>query len=437
MADALTYGAATGAPGGRGHALVAPVLAEVGEIAEVRVHRTGAGRLDVVSAAVLGIGYLVTAVVMAASGPWPRGSDVAVAAALVVLYGVAYRTEFVAATGSAVPTEPVLVALLVAAPARSVPLMVLAGLVLGGGLRATPRPLAYELAVRAASGWHCLGPVALLWAAGVERPTPDRWPLLLGALALQFAVDAAVATVRCVALGASPARLVAPLRFTFAVDALLAPLALCAAHVAGPSATLVVLAALPVALLRLLARDRNEKLAAAVTLGEALVSVHGEARADPLTALPNRRAWDEALADATARVAADGAGVVVSVLVADVDHLKRVNDALGHDAGDQLLRRFAAALVAVAPEGSVVARLGGDEFGILHVSPSVEPPAAFEGLPERLRASAAALPAVGGSGVEASIGTMTCPPAPTVLEAVRLADLAAATDKAARRASRA
>jgi diguanylate cyclase (GGDEF)-like protein len=49
----------------------------------------------------------------------------------------------------------------------------------------------------------------------------------------------------------------------------------------------------------------------------------------------------------------------------DVDNLKRINDTLGHDAGDALLRVFARRLVEVAPEGATVGRLGGDEFAIL------------------------------------------------------------------------
>ena len=53
------------------------------------------------------------------------------------------------------------------------------------------------------------------------------------------------------------------------------------------------------------------------------------------------------------------------VTVFDIDHFKRVNDGFGHEAGDILLKTFAQALVAAAPEGSIIARLGGDEFCVV------------------------------------------------------------------------
>lgn len=61
--------------------------------------------------------------------------------------------------------------------------------------------------------------------------------------------------------------------------------------------------------------------------------------------------------------------LTVEVLMADVDHLTRVNDTFGHDAGDDLLQAFAAVRREAAPAGAVVARIGGDEFGILRVGP--------------------------------------------------------------------
>ena len=53
------------------------------------------------------------------------------------------------------------------------------------------------------------------------------------------------------------------------------------------------------------------------------------------------------------------------VTVFDIDHFKRVNDGFGHEAGDILLRTFAQALRAAAPEGAIIARLGGDEFCVV------------------------------------------------------------------------
>lgn len=402
----------------------------VGEITEVRSQpRRQTRPADRATATALGLGFLAFAATTAARAHDLDGRSAAVSLALVALYGIAYRTEFLAATGSAVPTEPVLVALLFTAPIGLVPALVTAGLLLGGSLRATGRSLGHELLVRVTSGWHCAGPVLVLWLAGVDRPTGERWPWLALALALQFAVDATVAFVRCRALGGRTRSLIGPLRFTFTVDALLAPLALCVVTAAGRSAGLVVLVALPVALVRLLARDRIEHLSTALTLGEALRHERSGARVDPLTGLANRRAWEEAVADAE-RDRRNGA--TVEVLMADVDHLKRVNDTYGHDAGDELLQTFAAILAAGAPGGTVAARIGGDEFGVLRIGPGHELPALVPALQAALSGRRTSC----GAAVAASFGVAACPPETTVADAVRLADTRLVADKQDRRASR-
>jgi diguanylate cyclase (GGDEF)-like protein/PAS domain S-box-containing protein len=82
---------------------------------------------------------------------------------------------------------------------------------------------------------------------------------------------------------------------------------------------------------------------------------------DVLTDLFNRAYFDEALARS-----GSGDQFPVSMVVVDVDRLKRTNDLLGHAAGDELLQRTAAVLRAALSDGmSVVARIGGDEFAAL------------------------------------------------------------------------
>jgi diguanylate cyclase (GGDEF)-like protein len=81
---------------------------------------------------------------------------------------------------------------------------------------------------------------------------------------------------------------------------------------------------------------------------------------DPLTGLRNRRAFEEALAQACA-----GSAGSFGLLLCDLDGFKQVNDTLGHAAGDALLREIAARLVEATKPHGIVARLGGDEFGIL------------------------------------------------------------------------
>jgi diguanylate cyclase (GGDEF)-like protein len=84
---------------------------------------------------------------------------------------------------------------------------------------------------------------------------------------------------------------------------------------------------------------------------------------DALTSLPNRRSFNgalQALLDNTATLQSE----FVLILI-DLDGFKRVNDTLGHDAGDALLVIAATRLRAALREGDQVARLGGDEFAIL------------------------------------------------------------------------
>ena len=80
---------------------------------------------------------------------------------------------------------------------------------------------------------------------------------------------------------------------------------------------------------------------------------------DQLTDLPNRAHFRDLVADAAA------ADTRCAVLLLDLDRFKEINDALGHQVGDELLCHLGARLVDAAPEGAVVARLGGDEFGVL------------------------------------------------------------------------
>lgn len=77
---------------------------------------------------------------------------------------------------------------------------------------------------------------------------------------------------------------------------------------------------------------------------------------DPLTGLLNRRAF---LARA---VPSDGPRVL---MLFDLDHFKQVNDTIGHDGGDEVLRLFARTLRYHAPPGVLVARMGGEEFALL------------------------------------------------------------------------
>ena len=93
------------------------------------------------------------------------------------------------------------------------------------------------------------------------------------------------------------------------------------------------------------------------------VALQDEARVDTLTGLPNRRAFEEALSDEISRARRSGAPL--SVVVADLDRFKAVNDRHGHLAGDELLRAVAAALRGELRRHDTCFRWAGDEFALL------------------------------------------------------------------------
>jgi diguanylate cyclase (GGDEF)-like protein/PAS domain S-box-containing protein len=90
-----------------------------------------------------------------------------------------------------------------------------------------------------------------------------------------------------------------------------------------------------------------------------------EVTTDALTGMLNRRAILAAIDTIPARLAQKSGGV--AVLYLDIDHFKRINDTLGHAAGDQLLKVFAQRLRQTVRASDLVARLGGDEFVIMLV----------------------------------------------------------------------
>jgi diguanylate cyclase (GGDEF)-like protein len=86
-------------------------------------------------------------------------------------------------------------------------------------------------------------------------------------------------------------------------------------------------------------------------------------RRDPLTGVGNRRLLDERLSHELAR--ASRGGQQLSLLALDLNGFKALNDTLGHEAGDELLRDTAAALVRAARPQDTVVRQGGDEFCVI------------------------------------------------------------------------
>jgi len=124
---------------------------------------------------------------------------------------------------------------------------------------------------------------------------------------------------------------------------------------------------------------------------------------DPLTGLPNRARLFERLHFALAQ-----RGSSVGLLFVDLDEFKQVNDTLGHDAGDELLRQVATRFAGCLRDGDVLARLGGDEFIVLLPNASEDGAALVA---QRLQACLVEpfLLAEGTVTVGASIGVATRP----------------------------
>ena len=118
-------------------------------------------------------------------------------------------------------------------------------------------------------------------------------------------------------------------------------------------------------------RDENKTLESQLAetndelhrLKEHLEQVRREAMTDALTALANRKAFDEALDAACAQASA--AGEPLALAIVDIDHFKKFNDTWGHQTGDQVIR-FVASVIGRAAKGRrFSARYGGEEFAVI------------------------------------------------------------------------
>lgn len=386
----------------------------------------GSERADMASVVVLGTGFLAAAVALAATVRSPSMHDLVLLVLLIGVYAIACRNVFTHQGGASVPTEPVFVAMLLLTPLGLVPLAVLVAQLLEGVDRATPRAFARAVLLRMLNCWHCIGPVVVLLVADLGQPELAHWPVYVLAIAAQFAVELTVAALRQWARGTGLRAIAGPLVWTFAVDAVMAVLGLCAVLAAGSRYVSVAFAAVPLVLTRLLAHDRQALADNTADLGAAVATARREARVDALTGLGNRRAWYEAIEAAQGRVAADGE-LIGHVIAADLDNLKVANDTYGHDVGDELLRALADAFRAIAPVGAVVCRIGGDEFALVYLAAADA--TAADRLGSALRDTLAGHPPVAGVRLSSAIGTASSPPMPSLLDAFHDADTTVVAQK--------
>jgi diguanylate cyclase (GGDEF)-like protein len=144
------------------------------------------------------------------------------------------------------------------------------------------------------------------------------------------------------------------------------------------------------------------------------------AHTDPLTGLANQRTFARVLELELARAGRQGGEV--SVAIFDVDDFGRVNDAVGHEAGDDVLKSVAAVVAGAVRLVDTVARYGGDEFIL------VAPGSAGQTVAQRIVDGVAKLDSVGGRPISVSAGVARFPADGTDSESI-LAAAQAALDR--------
>jgi diguanylate cyclase (GGDEF)-like protein len=156
--------------------------------------------------------------------------------------------------------------------------------------------------------------------------------------------------------------------------------------------------------------------------------LHYESLHDPLTALYNRRGFDEHLGASISRSVRYGWSF--GLVLIDLDEFKSINDRIGHQGGDAVLRDVGERIRHGLRAGDMAARVGGDEFGLLL---HVDQPSAIDTILERLREPVD----LGEAGhVAFTAGLAMCPgEASTVDELYRVADQRLYEAKAALRPS--
>jgi putative nucleotidyltransferase with HDIG domain len=226
---------------------------------------------ELVAEAVTAAGFVAAAVALALLLPAERGFDAPLAATLVAIYALMARVHFPIGYGFTIPTQLVLVPMLFLVPLGAVPLLVAAGMVLGGVpeyIRRDRHP--NRVLATVGDAWHSVGPVVVLAIAGISAPQLGEWPVLLAALAAQVAMDNGVAALRDRAGLGVPLRLQTSLfGWVTLVDVLLSPTGLLVAMAAVAEPYAVVLVLPLAALLLVFALERGARVRQAIELSRA------------------------------------------------------------------------------------------------------------------------------------------------------------------------
>jgi HD-GYP domain-containing protein (c-di-GMP phosphodiesterase class II) len=231
-------------------------------------HLVGRDRLATIA---LAGGFAAAAAALAAFAGSEQPLTVWTLALFVASYAVASRIDFEIGTGSAVPTQLVLVPMLALLPVQYVPLCVLAGLLLGGLPEyARGRVPVDRSLLRFVNSWHAFGAALVLVVAGQPEPTPRNLPIYVLALLSQFVFDFASTALRDrLGLGVSPLSLLRFMVWIWAVDSALTPIAVVAALGCRTHPWLIVSSLPLIGLLAYFARERQVRIDHALELSTA------------------------------------------------------------------------------------------------------------------------------------------------------------------------
>src|SRR6185312_11704898 len=226
---------------------------------------TPLGDRDRLASILLGGSFLAVSVALAVLAHSSRQVGFFTLVVFVASYALASRIDFEIGTGSAPPTQLVLV------PMQYVPLCVMAGLLLGGLPEyARGRVPVDRSLLRLVNSWHAVGPALVLIAAGQPAPTPHNLPIYALALVAQFAFDFGSTALRDrLGLGVSPWSLLRFMVWIWAVDSALTPISVLAALGCGAHPSLVVFTLPLIGLLAYFARERQVRIDHALELGHA------------------------------------------------------------------------------------------------------------------------------------------------------------------------
>jgi HD-GYP domain-containing protein (c-di-GMP phosphodiesterase class II) len=226
---------------------------------------------DGLASLVLAGGFAAAAVALVFSAHSTRPFQAWTVVFLVFSYALASRVDFEIGTGSTVPTQLVLIPMLVLLPAQYVPFCVLGGLLLGGLPEyARVRVPIDRSVLRFVNSWHAFGAALVLVVAGQPDPTPAHLPVYGLAVFAQFAFDFGSTALRDrLGLGVASSSLVRFMAWIWAVDSALTPIALVAALGCRSHPWLVVSALPLTGLLAYFARERKVRIDHALELSAA------------------------------------------------------------------------------------------------------------------------------------------------------------------------